>query len=152
VSKAFTREDDRPEPDPPKPRRSLLPPGSPNYMTPGGAKRLRSELDGSPSAERLQEIQHALETAVLVEPKTEETDVVRFSATVLVRSLSDGRETRYRIVGVHETDVGLGWISWVSPVARALLSGVNGDRVRVALPSGEKELEILDVRYDADDA
>jgi transcription elongation factor GreB len=150
MSKAFTREDDRPDPDPPRPQRSPLPPGTPNYMTPDGEKRLRAELDAlAGPAERLREIRHALETAVILNPPTEDLDVVRFGATVTVRSLSDGKEARYRIVGVDETDVARGWISWISPVAMALLSSAVGDRVRVALPSGGKELEILDVGYDS---
>ena len=56
--------------------------------------------------------------------------------------------TRYRIVGVDEADPERGWISWVSPIARALLSAQTGDRVRLTLPAGEKELEIVDVTYD----
>jgi|SRR4030095_14234445 transcription elongation factor GreB len=149
MSKAFTREDDRPEPDPPKPRPSPLPDGTPNYITPAGAARLRAELDaGDGPAERLREIRRALDTAVVLNPPSEDLDVVRFGATVTVRSLSDGKETRYRIVGVDETDVARGWISWISPVAMALLSSAVGDRVRVALPSGQRELEIVDVAYD----
>ena len=147
MSKAFTREDDRPEPDPPRPRPSPLPPGTPNYITAEGAKRLRAELDAHPAAERVRELRRILESVVVVEPAAEDVDVVRFGATVTVRSLPDGEENRYRIVGVDETDVASGWISWASPVARALLAHAVGDRVRVALPSGEKELEILSVTY-----
>ena len=149
MSKAFTREDDRPEPDPPRPPSSPLPPGTPNYMTPDGAMRLRAELDAlAGPAERLREIRRALDTAVILDPPSEDLDVVRFGATVTVRSLPGGAEARYRIVGVDETDVARGWISWISPVAMALLSSAIGDRVRVALPSGAKELEIVDVAYD----
>ena len=77
-----------------------------------------------------------------------QSHVVRFGATVSVRTLPDGATARYRIVGVDETDVARGWISWVSPVAKALLSAAVGDRVRTTLPSGEKELQILDVAYE----
>ena len=149
MSKAFTREDDRPEPDPPKPRPSPLPPGTPNYITPDGAARLKAELDAvAGPAERLQEIRRALDTAVVLNPPTEDLDVVRFGATVTVRSLPDAKEARYRIVGVDETDVARGWISWISPVAMALLGQEVGDRVKVALPSGQRDLEIADVTYD----
>jgi transcription elongation factor GreB len=89
-----------------------------------------------------------LETAVILGPPSEDTDVVRFGATVAVRNLPDGETVRYRIVGVDETDVARGWISWVSPVAKALLSAAVGDRVRAVLPSGERDLEILDVTYE----
>ena len=93
-----------------------------------------------------------LDSAVIVGPPTEDLEVVRFGATVLVRSLPGGETAHYRIVGVDETDVARGHISWFSPVAKALLSTTVGDRVRVALPSGEKELEVLDVTYEADAA
>jgi transcription elongation factor GreB len=86
---------------------------------------------------------------VVVGPPSDDFDVVRFGATVTVRTLPDGDTARYRIVGVDETDVARGWISWVSPVAKALLNATVGDRVRVTLPSGEKELDIVDVTYES---
>ena len=171
MSKAFTREDDRPEPDPPRRLPSALPPGAKNYLTPDGATRLRAELDALVERERpplaaagtdseasarlravdvrIHELKRSLDSAVIVALPSEDIDVVRFGATVSVRTLPDGRTTRYRIVGVDEIDITQGWISWVSPIAKALLSATVGDRVRAALPSGDKELEILDVTYDA---
>lgn len=170
MSKAFTREDDRPDPDPPRRLPSALPPGFKNYLTPEGAKRLRAQLDAlvererpplaaagaDPSArarlqatdEKIHELRHSLKSAVIVGPPSGDVDVVRFGATVSVRTLPDGETARYRIVGVDEIDVARGWISWVSPIAKALLSGAVGDRVQAALPSGQKELEILDVTYE----
>jgi transcription elongation factor GreB len=156
MSKAFTREDDQPEAEPPRRLPTVLPPGAKNYLTEDGATRLRSELDalverGRPAPaldERIHELRRILESAVIVGPPSEDVGVIRFGATVAVRSLPDGATARYRIVGVDETDVARGWISWVSPVAKALLSAAVGDRVRAALPSGEKELEILDVTYE----
>ena len=149
MSKAYTKEDDRPEPDPPKLRPSPLPPGTPNYITPAGAARLKADLDaGTGPVERLREIRNALGTAVILNPPSDDLDVVKFGAWVTVRSLADGKEVRYRIVGVDETDVARGWISWISPVAMALLNQDVGDRVKVALPSGQRELEIVDVTYD----
>ena len=153
MSKAFTREDDRPEDEPPKRLASLLPPGAKNYMTPDGAKRLNAELDAlvtqkSRALDRIHELRRILDSAEIVGPPSGDLDVVRFGATVSVRSSPDGETARYRIVGVDETDIARGWISWVSPVAKALLAAAVGDRVCAALPSGEKELEILDVTYD----
>lgn len=154
MSKAFTREDDQQEPEPPRPLPSVLPPGAKNYLTADGAKRLKAELDAlmaaaaADAAPRIQDIRRILESAEVVGPPSGDLDVVRFGATVSVRSLPDGDIARYRIVGVDETDVARGWISWVSPVAKALLSASVGDRVRTALPSGEKQLEILDVAYE----
>lgn len=169
MSKAFTREDDQPDSEPPRRLASPLPPGAKNYLTPEGAKRLKAQLDAlvardrpplasaaadlATSArlqavdEKIHELRRILESAVVVGPPSGDVDVVRFGATVSVRSLPDGETARYRIVGVDETEVARGWISWVSPVAKALLSASVGDRVRAALPSGEKVLEILDVSY-----
>ena len=176
MSKAFTREDDLPDPGTPRRVPSPLPPGAKNYVTPEGAKRLRAELDGlieqerhhagaqsaagasrgpgerDPAlAERVHHLRRSLETAVIVNPPAGEVDSVRFGATVSVRGGTGGASgdvTRYRIVGVDETDVERGWISWVSPIAKALLSRKVGDRVALTLPAGEKELEIVGIAYD----
>ena len=72
---------------------------------------------------------------------------VRFGASVTVRDRS-GVESRYRIVGVDETDIDRGWVSWLSPIAKALLNARVGDHVRFELPSGKEELEILSISYD----
>jgi transcription elongation factor GreB len=72
---------------------------------------------------------------------------VRFGATVTVRE-SDGNEATYRIVGVDETDMDCGWVSWLSPIAKALLNSQRGQRVRFKFPSGEETLEVMDIRYE----
>ncbi len=171
MSKAFTREsDDAPEaPTRPRPA-SALPPGVKNYLTAAGARRLQSELnriaqierpklaastdDPADARRRLQildeQIQHlhqTLSTAVVVPPPSAPWEQVRFGATVTVRSAGSG-ETRYRIVGIDETDVDRGWVSWLSPIARALLNGRRGQRVRFKFPSGEEQLEIVSIDYE----
>ena len=87
----------------------------------------------------------------MVPPPAERDGVVRFGATVTVRERS-GTEERYRIVGVDEMDIDRGWVSWLSPIAKALLNARLGRRVRFKFPSGEKELEIIRVEYEAADA
>jgi transcription elongation factor GreB len=154
MSKAFTKEDAQPEERPPTPRRSVLPPGAENYLTSSGAKRMKAEREtlmaqrGSDG--RIRELNRILDSAVVVPPPSRDLDSVQFGATVAVRSLPHGETVRYRIVGVDETDVARGHISWVSPIATALLSAAVGDRVRAVLPSGERELEILDIAYERD--
>jgi transcription elongation factor GreB len=54
-------------------------------------------------------------------------------------------------VGVDEADAERGWISWVSPIAKALLGKSAGETAVVTLPAGERELEIVDVGYEAPD-
>jgi transcription elongation factor GreB len=74
--------------------------------------------------------------------------VVRFGATVLVRR-SDGEEDNYRIVGVDEIDLDRGWVSWLSPIAKALMNARVGEQVRFKFPSGEEQLEIVRVEYES---
>jgi transcription elongation factor GreB len=167
MSKAFTREsDDAPE-APLVRQATVLPPGVKNLLTPGGALQLRQELERLTAEEaalrdqtddaakrrqqamaaRALQIQKTLQTAVITAPPDTTTDVVHFGATVKVRERS-GEETTYRIVGVDETDLDRNWVSWLSPIANALLNKRAGERVRLKLPGGEEELEILGVSYE----
>jgi len=59
----------------------------------------------------------------------------------------EGGEQTYHIVGVDETDFARGRISWVSPLARALLKSRAGDTVRFQSPAGAREVEVLAVAY-----
>ena len=74
------------------------------------------------------------------------SDQVFFGATVTYADDS-GREITVTILGVDEADSAQGQISWVSPVARALLKARVGDVVRLVVPGGAQELEILSVDY-----
>jgi transcription elongation factor GreB len=170
MSKAFTRESDDLPDQPVLPRQSsALPSGAKNYLTPDGARRLREELerlvqterpavaaspDGDDTRRQLQvldqrilHLQQSLQSAVVVTPPSAPEDRVRFGATVAVRE-RNGSESRYRIVGVDETDIDRGWVSWLSPIARALLNARLGQRVRFKFPSGENELEIVAITYE----
>jgi len=107
-----------------------------------GKKRLR-EID-----RRIRYLTKRLENAEVVDPATrEESDQVFFAATVTYAN-SKGEETTVRIVGLDETDLGQGCISWISPVARALIKAREGDSVSLVTPGGREELEILEVRYE----
>jgi len=61
---------------------------------------------------------------------------------------SNGSETRYRIVGVDETDLDNNWVSWMSPIAKALLNRKPGERIHFKFPSGEETLEIKEISYE----
>ena len=107
-----------------------------------GKKRLR-EID-----RRIRYLTRRLENAEVVDPATrEESEQVFFAATVTYAN-SKGEETTVRIVGLDETDLGQGYISWISPVARALIKARDGDTVSLVTPGGREELEILEVRYE----
>jgi transcription elongation factor GreB len=170
MSKAFTREENEGSefPDLP-PTLSALPPGAKNYMTRRGADRLRAELGrlvererpglaaaaDDPEAkrrlsvldQRIFQLEQSLQSAEVVSPPAGPAHGVTFGATVRVREQS-GDEAIYRIVGVDETDFDRGWVSWLSPIARALMSAKIGQRVRFKFPSGEEELEIVAITYE----
>lgn len=61
--------------------------------------------------------------------------------------MSDDTESTYRIVGKDEIEPSKGYISWVSPLAKAMLGKGLGDTVRVQTPKGEEEFEVIDIRY-----
>lgn len=186
MNKAFTREpedddveDDIPDSAPP------LPPGTKNYMTPGGFARLKGELDQLLTTERpqlvatiawaagngdrsengdyiygkkrLREVDRRirflvlrLDNAEVVDPMSrsgaEDDDRVFFGATVTVVNARDERRT-LSIVGVDEIDTARGYISWVSPMARALIKAHEGDTVTLQTPGGAEQLEIETVAY-----
>ncbi len=169
MSKAFTREsDDDVEVPIPRPS-SPLPPGAKNYLTPAGERRLREALhrlcqlnrpqpaaspeDNDVKRRRLildQQIQHrqrSLNSAVVVPPPSAPWEQVRFGATVAVRT-SGGQLENYRLVGVDEVDLDRNWVSWISPIARALINARLGQRVRFKFPLGEEELEIVGINYE----
>ena len=73
-------------------------------------------------------------------------DQIFFGATVTV-SRQDSSESTYSIVGVDEADAGRGLISWVSPLARALLKARADDVVMLRIPGGVEELAVVEVAY-----
>jgi transcription elongation factor GreB len=108
-----------------------------------GKRRLR-EID-----RRIRFLTRRLDNAEVVDPATREpTDQVFFGATATVLH-GDGVERTYSIVGIDEADVGRGRISWISPIARALLKAREGDTVPLRTPGGDETLEIVSVEYRA---
>ena len=106
-----------------------------------GKKRLR-EID-----RRVRFLRKRLELAEVVDPAQRgQCDQVFFGATVTVCD-DVGCESRYCIVGVDEADVARGRVSWVSPLARALMKLRIGDVATLRTPAGVNELELLDVSY-----
>lgn len=97
---------------------------------------------------RLKYLTTRLEDVKVVAPSPSRDGRVYFGAWVVLAD-GAGEERRYRIVGADETDAARGWISVDSPVARGLLGRAEGDSIRVRLPAGEVELDILEVSYTA---
>src|SRR5579864_847760 len=109
-----------------------------------GKKRLR-EID-----RRIRFLVRRLDNAEVVDPAMPRDDDaesrVFFGATVTVGNLA-GDERTVSIVGIDEIDTGRGYISWISPMARALLKAREGDTVSVRTPGGIEELDVVAVRY-----
>ena len=104
-----------------------------------GKRRLR-EID-----RRVRFLIKRLESAEIVRSSGRDTDQVFFGATVKLKSLSG--EKSVTIVGVDEVDPSHGRVSWVSPIARALIKAREGDTVTLHTPGGDEKLEILEVTY-----
>src|SRR3954465_15113263 len=104
-----------------------------------GKRRLR-EID-----RRVRFLIKRLEAAEIVHSSGRETDQVFFGAQVKVKGASG--ERTIRIVGIDEVDAAKGCVSWISPIARALIKARAGDSVRLRTPAGEEQLEILEVDY-----
>lgn len=106
-----------------------------------GKRRLR-EID-----RRIRFLSKRLDIAEVVDPLRQgNNDQVFFGATVTVAD-SDGRESTYSIVGVDEADASSGRISWISPLARALIRNREGDTINFQSPAGVREIEIVSVVY-----
>ena len=114
-----------------------------------GKKRLR-EID-----RRIRFLNQRLEFAVVVDNAARKSgeadaDQVFFGASVSYVNLEGpdtGKKTTITIVGVDEVDLDKGHVSWVSPIAKALIKARLGDCVKIQTPTGPTEIEILDVRY-----
>ncbi len=107
-----------------------------------GKRRLR-EID-----RRIRYLGKRLENAEVVDPAIrDDTDQVFFGATVAVVD-DQNQESTFTIVGIDEADLSKNHISWISPMARALLKASEGDTVILITPGGRREMRILEVRYE----
>ncbi|MEA3152692.1 MAG: transcription elongation factor GreB [Betaproteobacteria bacterium] len=108
-----------------------------------GKKRLR-EID-----RRIYYLGKRLDSALVVNPAERgETEQIFFGATVTYMT-SSREEHTVSIVGMDEVEPGRGRVSWISPIAKALLRKQPGDVVQLATPGGVEDIEVVDVRYEA---
>ena len=106
-----------------------------------GKKRLR-EID-----RRIRFLTKRIEIAQVVDPAQQKNrDQVFFGATVTYAT-ADGAERTVRIVGIDEADLARGEVSWVSPIAKALLKAREGDTVNLRTPAGLETVEVVEIRY-----
>ena len=164
MSRAFVKGDDSDLSGEELPERPVSP--QPNYVTQAGLGQLHKRYDDlqrrhaelKAAAEdfdkpRLIAIERdmryfsqRLESAILVDPSKEPQDEVHFGATVKALE-EDGRAHSFTIVGEDEADVASGKVSWMSPVAKAMIGARVGDTVKWRRPAGEVELEVQEIRY-----
>jgi transcription elongation GreA/GreB family factor len=164
MSRAFVKGDDSDLSGEEVPERPVSP--FPNYVTAEGLNQLRARYDAltarhlelKAAAEdfdkpKLTEIDRdlryfaqRLESAILVDPGKEPQDEVHFGATVQAED-AQGKTHRFKIVGEDEADVATGKVSWLSPLAKALIGAKVGDTVKWQRPAGDLDLEIAEIRY-----
>jgi transcription elongation factor GreB len=107
-----------------------------------GKRRLR-QIDS-----RCRHLMKRMDLAEIVDSSLQQhLEKVFFGAYVTLFNLSDDAQIRYRIVGKDEIEPSKGYISWISPLAKAMLGKSLGDAVKVITPKGEEQFEVVDIRY-----
>ncbi len=165
MSRAFTKEPDGDQAGDDQPELPHSP--HPNYVTPAGLAALRESLavwearrrDYAADEEALASKLHIAQAeremryfterirrAIPVDPAAQPADEVAFGAAVTVED-EDGERHAFVIVGEDEADPNAGKVSWVSPLAAALLEAQVGDLVTWKRPAGEVELEVVAIDY-----
>ena len=107
------------------------------------AKNRQAFIEG-----RIQELNGKLARAHVVDLKGLKPDKVVFGATVTLYDTATEEEVSYKIVGEDEADIKLAKISCTSPVGKALIGHKLDDTVKVTVPAGTKEYEIIDIKYE----
>jgi transcription elongation GreA/GreB family factor len=141
----------------------------PNYVTPTGALALQTQEealvaqlnslkdahDDTFAKDKVSEIERdlryvraRLDSAILVDPKTQSHETVLFGATVEVED-EEGQRHTFHIVGEDESDASINKVSWVSPLAKSLIGHKAGETVNWQRPVGDTTLEILDIHYES---
>ena len=165
MSRGFVKEDDLEHAGTDPPERPVSP--HPNYVTPAGLKALESnamaldkerasligQKDNESAKQRLAVIDRELrylstrlEQAILVEPAKQDKDTILFGATVEVED-EHGKLLHFHIVGEDEADIAQQKVSYVSPIAKALIGRKVGDIVAWQRPAGILELEVIKISY-----
>ena len=107
------------------------------------AKEEQSKIEG-----RIIEINNTIATANIIDvTKLQKKDTVIFGSTVNLLDLKSNKKKTYKIVGRDEADMTMNYIYFRSPIGRALIGKKKGDMVTVTAPSGEKNFEVVEVKY-----
>jgi len=166
VSRGFVKEDDQEE-VPIVPQRAFLPDGVPNFVTPAGLEQLLAEKQDlileketiSTANEnekriavnfinaKLQLLESRINDARIIDPEKQPTDEVRFGATVTLNIPATGRKQIFQIVGVDEADIAKGKISFLSPLAKAMINKKTGEKITLKRDKGEAVFEVVKITY-----
>jgi transcription elongation factor GreA len=106
------------------------------------AKEKQSFIEG-----RIKDLEAKLAFANVIDPARLSGEKVVFGCTVTVSDVDNGEKQTYTIVGEDEADIKSGLISVTAPVARAMIGREVGDTVKVRTPKGQREIEIVGVKF-----
>lgn len=166
MSRGFEKEGDKEE-VPLVPPRAYLPSGVVNYVTENGLRELKDELQaliverdavvGNTETDRrvarnfiaakIALLDERIQSAQVVDSATQQGDVVAFGASVTLRYDSSSSLVNYQITGVDEADIRKGKISFISPVAVAIMGMTVGEKRKIRLPNGERTVEVVQMSY-----
>lgn len=106
------------------------------------AKERQAQIDA-----RLHELTDLISNAQIVDPSELEHARVSFGSTVVLCDLQSDEEVTYTIVGGFESNPDMGLISFNSPLAKQLMGKEEGDEFKARVPGGEREFEVIEVKY-----
>jgi len=166
MSRGFVKEDDQEE-VPLVPQRAYLPEGVPNFVTRTGMDQLLAEKQmliceksnlGSTSENekrvalnfinaKLQLLNTRIADAKIIDPKEQLQNEIRFGAIVTLKTEVSGNIRIFQIVGVDEADIAKSKISFISPLAKALINKKVGDWITLKRDREDIVYEIIDIAY-----
>ena len=165
MSRGFVKEEDQEE-IPIVPQRAYLPDGVTNFVTPSGMDQLLAEkqtlinerenlnisenerrIAGNYINAKLQLLNNRIASARVVNPNEQPQDEIRFGAIVKLKTEGSGNIQTFQITGVDEADISKGKISFISPLAKALINKKPGDTVILKRPKEVSVFEIMEIAY-----
>jgi transcription elongation factor GreB len=166
MSRGFVKEDDQEE-IPIVPQRAYLPEGVTNFVTPAGMDQLLAEkqvlenekdIPGSGDENekrialnyinaKLHLLNNRIAEAKVVNPNEQPQNEIRFGALVTLKTEGSGNIQTFQIVGVDEADISKGKISFISPLAKALINKKTGDKVVLKRDKEDIVFEVMGLDY-----
>jgi len=166
MSRGFVKEDDQEE-IPMVPQRAFLPDGVPNFVTRAGMDQLLAERQTLVTERdslritdenekrialnfinaKLYLLDNRIAEAKIMNPNEQPQNEIRFGAFVTLKTIGPGTVQTFQIVGVDEADISKGKISFISPLAKALINKKIGDKVVLKKPKEDTVFEVMNITY-----